>query len=537
MPLDDVALLASFAVYLALVFVLAIASHRLLQKKEFLGEYFLGSRGLGVWAFAFTFAATSASGGSFMGFPSLIYKNGWVLALWIGSYMVVPVCTIGLMAKRINELGRRLEAITIPDLLRERFQSPALGIAGGLVTLLFVAFNLVAQFKAGGLVLKTLLETVPGYTETAQATLGWIGQLFPRHAPDLGPAYWGGLLAFSLMVIGYTTYGGFRAVVWTDVLQGVAMGAGVLVLLPLALIAAGGLPAATARIAEQDPALVSLPGPGEFLAFPVAVSFWVMWAISGTGQPGTMVRLMAFRDTRTMRYGIFTVMVYYSCIYLPLVLIFVCARAIVPLGTVPEDQIMPYMARKVAPGWLAGILIAAPFAAVMSTVDSFLLLTSSAIVRDIVQKVLKPDVSPRAVKALSYTATGLIGLGAMFVAMDPPRFLQDIIVFTGSGLASCFLIPVMLGLYWRRATAAGALAAMLGGTATHLAMYLPAWIDRYLGDAPADSIVPLRPLGLDAVVWGLLASLVLGIGVSLMTRPPAHWLVRELFGEPDSAVR
>ncbi len=535
MPLDDVALLVSFAFYLALVFLLAIASHRLLQRKEFLGEYFLGSRGLGVWAFAFTFAATSASGGSFMGFPSLIYRNGWVLALWIGSYMVVPVCTIGLLAKRINELGRRLEAITIPDLLRERFQSPALGVAGGLITLLFVAFNLVAQFKAGGLVLKTLLETVPGYGQLVNASLGWLGELFPRHAPELGPAYWGGLLVFSLMVIGYTTYGGFRAVVWTDVLQGVAMGAGVLILLPLALIKAGGLTAATAQVAAQDPSLVSLPGPGEFLAFPVAVSFWVMWAISGTGQPGTMVRLMAFRDSRTMRYGIFTVMVYYSCIYLPLVVIFVCARAIVPLGTVPEDQIMPYMARTVAPGWLAGILIAAPFAAVMSTVDSFLLLTSSAIVRDLVQKVLKPDVSPRTVKALSYGATGLIGLAAMLVAIDPPQFLQDIIVFTGSGLASCFLMPVLLGLYWRRATAIGALAAMLGGTATHLAMYLPAWIDRYLGEGRGGNIVPLRPLGLDAVVWGLLASLLLGVIVSLLTHPPQRWLIRELFGDPHEA--
>jgi len=537
---NDLSLLVSFGLYLGAVFFLAVISHRLLRRREFLGEYFLGSRGLGVWAFAFTFAATSASGGSFMGFPSLIYKYGWVLALWIASYMVMPLCTIGLLAKRLNEFGRRLGAITIPDVLRGRFQSPTIGVLAGLVTLLFVSVNLVAQFKAGGLVLKTLFETVPGYESFASDRLSWLAEVVPRHDPALGPAYWGGLLAFSLMVIGYTTYGGFRAVVWTDVLQGVAMGAGVLILLPLALIHVGGLPTATARLAAEDPRLVSLPGPDQFLAFPVAVSFWVMWAISGAGQPGTMVRLMAFRDSRTMRYGIFTVMVYYSCIYLPLVVIFVCARAVVPYGSVPEDQIMPVMARTIAPGWLAGIIIAAPFAAVMSTVDSFLLLTSSAIVRDIVQRVLWPQIGPRRVKVLSYASTALIGCGAMAVALDPPRFLQDVIVFTGAGLASCFLVPVMLGLYWRGATAAGAIAAMLAGLATHLAMYLPAWLQRYAGIGSAEvsqgNIVPVRPLGIDPVVWGLLASLAAGVAVSLLSRPPAEWLLRQLFGAPEASA-
>ena len=85
------------------VFGLAALSRRLLRSREFLKEYFLGSRSLGVWALALTFAATSASGGSFTGFPSLIYMHGWVLALWIGSYMIFPICTMGLLGKRINQ--------------------------------------------------------------------------------------------------------------------------------------------------------------------------------------------------------------------------------------------------------------------------------------------------------------------------------------------------------------------------------------------------------------------------------------------------
>ena len=96
------AALISFALYMVVVFVLAGLANREQSGKSFLNEYFLGSRNLGMWAFAFTYAATSASGGSFMGFPSLIYTHGWVMALWIAGYIIVPLVAIGLIAKRLN---------------------------------------------------------------------------------------------------------------------------------------------------------------------------------------------------------------------------------------------------------------------------------------------------------------------------------------------------------------------------------------------------------------------------------------------------
>lgn len=154
------AALATFILYTLGVFVIAALSNRLLQKKAFLSEYFLGSRGLGMWAFALTFAATSASGGSFTGFPAKIYTHGWVLALWIASYMVVPVCTMGLLGKRINQVARMSGAITVPDILRDRFESRFLGLMSTLLMVFFLVFNLVAQFKAGSLILETLLTGV-----------------------------------------------------------------------------------------------------------------------------------------------------------------------------------------------------------------------------------------------------------------------------------------------------------------------------------------------------------------------------------------
>ena len=149
--------LITFCVYTLAVFGLAALSSRLLKSRDFLNEYFLGSRSLGVWALALTFAATSASGGSFTGFPSKIYSHGWVLALWIGSYMIFPICTMGLLGKRINQVSRKTGAITVPDIFRDRFQSPSFSVLATSLIVFFTCVNLVGQFKAGSMILQTLL--------------------------------------------------------------------------------------------------------------------------------------------------------------------------------------------------------------------------------------------------------------------------------------------------------------------------------------------------------------------------------------------
>ena len=637
-PAGSDAALVTFVLYTLAVFALAGVSSRLLRGKRFLSEYFLGSRGLGVWAFALTFAATSASGGSFMGFPSKIYTHGWILALWIASYMMVPVLTMGLLGKRLNQVARKSGAITIPDVLRNRFESAGLGGLATLLIVFFLAFNLVAQFKAGALMLSTLLDDVPLF----QASRLGIGRLI-EGSPLLGgvhPGYLLCLLTFATAVIVYTTYGGFRAVVWTDVLQGMVMVTGVLIMLPLALWQVGGLAGATSELERMTPprtcfahlqtaqpvehdlaipfgtwleqparetsarrvfrtaeqavvragqdravvgeggmdraeievleittphevarikpppletpvavqvvrtkpyaygtdapgAYVSGPGPSPtdelgFLPLGLAVSFFCMWTFAGSGQPGNMVRLMAFRNARTLRRGIFTVVVYYSLIYFPLVIIFCCARVLLPgmeVGS-ESDRIMPAMAEHltVAAGWpwLAGLLIAAPFAAVMSTVDSFLLMTSSAVVRDIYHRHVNPRASETTLRRLTYAVTVLVGAGAVLGALYPPRYLQDIIVYTGSGLASCFLVPMALALYWPRVNTAGAIVGMLGGFISHFSLYGAGFIVHGRFQA-------VRIGNLDPLIPGLVVSLVAAVVVTLITSPPPEHLVRKFF--------
>ncbi len=650
-----------FLFYMVGVFVLAILSNRLLRKKSFLSEYFLGSRGLGVWALAFSFAATSASGGSFTGYPSLVYSYGWVVALWIGSYMIVPPVTMGLLGKRLNQVSRRAGAITIPDVIRERFQASGLGLFASAVIVFFTLTNLVAQFKAGGIILNVLLQGTPGYSSTI---IPWIedNNLFAPILALAGPnttGYIFGLLLFAGTVVIYTAYGGFRAVVWTDVMQGVVMGIGVLLLVPFTLAAVGGLSKATTdlnnrpsrlvlgtiqedsaieyrgrgtsqiriehraldsseegptitvdqsdlehpiitiglEVDEEDstvvvttvqetielinetpeatrwvdvviprlnregeigmgPTPLTLDGPsvlrrgselvfgpgtvqhGEsagspFHPFGMAISFFFLWAISGAGQPGTMVRLMAFKDNKTLRTAIFTVTVYFGCIYLPIIFLFTSAQHLIhpaELGS-GSDEIMPMLASRVAPWWLAGILIAAPFAAVMSTVDSFLLLISSAVVRDIYQRNINPRVSERTIKILSYGTTALSGVLVTLMALNPPRFLQDFIVLTGGGFAATFLGVIFLGIYWKRMTKLGAWLSMVSGFVTIVALFSPVLVS---GPLRAFGIVwrssQFNPFGLHPLVWGLFVSFGLGIGGSLISPKPPEALVRRFFG-------
>lgn len=615
------AALISFTIYLAVVFVLAWLAGKVMAKREFVNEYFLGSRNLGTWAFALTFAATAASGGSFMGFPGLIYTHGWVLALWIASYMVVPMVSLALLAKRLNQVARKANAVTVPEILRERFASSVVGTIATVFLLFFLFWYLVAQFVAGSEILTVLFRDVELY----QRAVSWANDALGASAYTIC------LVIFAFAVILYTTYGGFRAVVWTDVMQGIVMVLGVLVMLALVLYQTGGLGKATARVAQLMPpekgtavlrldvpmtndvevaegamlalrdatgkkiglvrtadlvkisigetispevrvvrimtpeeiaqfepdemnvpitvtqlntepyasgagkrgVYASAPGPHAdksvgFLAAGMAFSFFVFWAFGGAGQPSSMVRQMTFRDSRTLKKSIVTVSIYYSMIYFTLVVIFVCARLYLPGRELTSNRIMPEFAAFLTAAadvpWLAGLVVAAPFAAVMSSVDSFLLMFSSGIVRDVYQEHINPDASDRTIRRLTYTSTAVVGVAATVAAINPPEFLQTLIVFATSGLAVGFLVPMALSIYWPRMNVAGVISGMSGGCLVLLALYVA-------NLAETGNLGPYQLLGFHPFLWGLIASAVFAVAGALVTAPPDQRLVERFFHE------
>jgi sodium/pantothenate symporter len=526
---DGLATIFAFVGYLVGVMLLGIWSHRLVKKGNFVKNYFVGGRQLGAWVLALSVAGTAISGGSFTGFPALIYSNGWVMALWIASYMVVPLTTMAFLGKRLNQVSRISGAVTVPDVFRDRFKSPTLALVATLMIFSFLVVNMVSQFKSGAMSVRAAIN------------LGSHEIPIPVIGGTIDQGYLVGLLIFASTVIAYTTFGGFWAVTWTDVLEGFVKIAGVVT---LAILAIGtvkavttpsgetltGLPAATERLRQIDPALTQGPGPSNFLPLSMAFSFFLMWSLSSPGQPSGMVRLMSFKDSQSLRKAMLVVCGYYVVTYSCLVIIFICARAIEPTkflkseGGIP-DSVMPEMARQLAPNpVVAGMLLASPYAAAMSAVAAFLLMISSSLVRDIYQRTINPKVSTKTIKILSYCVTILVGVCVLIVALRPPDFLQYLVVFAGTGQSCSFLFPMVFCLYWKRATKRGMLAGMLGGGLTVMGLYVVGWT--LGGEGRYDKFAPHYFLGFDPLVWGLSMSLAMCVVVSYLTKPDPEQIKR-----------
>ena len=626
-----IATLVTFVAYSVAVIALAVVSQLLLRRRSFLNEYFLGSRNLGWIAFTLTFAATSASAGSFGGFPAKIYSIGWVLGLWIAGYMAVPLISLGLLGKRLNRVSKVTGAITVPELIHKRFPNSSVRTIATTMIVVLLSVYLVPQFKLAAVILQALMNDFPFWQDLASGlhsvtgSLPWIG--------GQDPGYLLGLLVFSSMVIVYTSLGGFRAVVWTDVLQGGVMFVGVFGLLYLVLSQVGGLGNATRIMSQMEPPrlgsvvfelsensdreiripidtwldlendrlirvngsaivtpesrrsvpvkaveimgpaekrrirdellggdkpelpeginvrldtfkpyafgageaghYVSAPGPSAtssvgFLPISLAFSFFLFWSIGGSGQPSNMVRHMSFDRVRTLKRSMIFLTFYYGLIYFPLVVIFCCGRVLVPGLDQTPDRIMAVLSLTVASSaevpWLAGLLIAAPFAAAMSTVDSFMLMISSSLVRDIYQPVVNEEVSDRTVKRLSYGCTFLVGAMVMIAAINPPKFLQDLVVFTAGGLSSSFLAPMFFAVYWPRFNARGAIAGMLSGFGTFMGMYAIGFVIY----GAERGFKAYEPLSFDPMILGVVGALLGGI-IGCLTSPPPDRSTVELF--------
>jgi len=319
---------------------------------------------------------------------------------------------------------------------------------------------------------------------------------------------------------------------------------GVMVLLILALKMAGGIESATLAAAKAT-GDGFVYGPGydptgkgrEYMPLGLAFSFFWVWVFSGLGSPAGMVRIMAGKSTEVIRKSIYLLSGYNALIYIPLVMICICGRALIPdLAPGETDQIIPRMALKAtAPlpmgSFLAGLILAAPFGAVMATVSSYLVVIASGLVRDVYQRFINPQAGTHDLRRLSYIAMIVIGAIAILANIKPVAYLQVIVVFSGTGAAATFCVPALMLAFWRRTTVAGTLAAMLGGAGTLATLYVLGSLGYGANDliGPVTSFRPFFLFRIDPLVWGLLVSLIAGVTVSLCTRPPDPELVSKMF--------
>ncbi len=453
----------AFAVYIAITFLLAYLARRQASLDGFLNEFFVGGRTIGPWVLGLTWIATAASGGTFIGAPALAHANGWSVMLWISGYIVVATAGFGLLGRRIAEVGRRTGALTFPDLLRDRFDSKAIGLLSGAALLILHTTFIVAQYIAGARIMEAVL----------------------------GLPYLWGVLGFAVVVCVYTAYGGFRAVAWTDSFQAVVMLFGVLVTVGFAIYRMGGLPAVHEQLVAQSPDLVTATGPADFLPLPAAISFFCVWPLAVAGQPSLITRFLACRDTESLRRAALLIGCYILLLYPAVILVGIVGRTLVPeLAT--ADHAMPATILAAVPPVLAGFVLAAPMAAIMSTISSFLLVGAGAVARDLYERNARQPVGDR--KARLVTHASIFGVGAVAgtCALWPPDYLQYIVVFSGTGLAATFLFPTLLAVYWTRMNRTGCLWGLMAGFGSFLAQYA-AYGTQSFG-------------GFDPFVWSLAAS-------------------------------
>ena len=442
--MSNVNMIVPLVIYLVLVFAVAVWGKRAAAKpsdtKGFLEEYFLGGRSMGGFVLAMAVITTYTSASSFIGGPGVAYKLGlgWILLAMI--QVPTAFLTLGVLGKKFAIVSRKVNAVTITEYLRARYKNELVVVIASLAILVFFMASMLAQFIGGA----RLFQTVTGYP------------------------YLVGLIIFGITVVIYTTVGGFRAVVITDTIQGCVMICASVALLWAVVSAGGGMEKIMAVLRETDPALLTPTGPGNAIPRPFILSFWVLVGFAVLGLPQTTQKCLGFRDARSMNNGMIIGTFVVGFLMLTMHLVGALGRAVLP-GIEVGDLAVPTITVKLLSPFWAGVFIAGPLAAIMSTVDSMLIISSAAIVKDLyhhhaVKKNL--PVTPEKLGRMSLIVTAVIGAIVFLAALRPPSLLVWINLFAFGGLEAVFFWPTVLGLYWKRANAAGALLSMTVGCGT-----------------------------------------------------------------------
>lgn len=429
------------AAYLLLTLLLAVWVQRRAKSgasKNIVEEYFIGGRSMGGFVLAMTIIASYTSASSFVGGPGVAYSLGlaWVLLAMI--QVPTTFLTLGVLGKRFAIIGRRLGAVTITDFLYARYRSDVVVILCSMALLVFFAASMVAQFIGGA----RLFQAVTGYP------------------------YEVGLILFGVTVVVYTAVGGFRAVVLTDALQGVVMVVASVVVFMAVLEAGGGMEQSIQTLKSIDPGLITPSGAGGQVPAPMLFSFWVLVGLGILGLPQTTQRCFGYKDSRSMHNAMVMGTLIIGFLLLFMHLAGVLGRGVMP-GLSSGDLIIPSLILEFLPPFWAGVFVAGPLAAIMSTVDTMLLLVSAAIIKDLyIRYSLKNDasrISPKKLARMSFGCTIAAGLLVFAASFNPPELLVWINLFAFGGLEAVFLWPIILGLYWKRANAAGAVFSILIG--------------------------------------------------------------------------
>ncbi|MBN2070061.1 MAG: sodium/proline symporter [Candidatus Krumholzibacteriota bacterium] len=466
--------------YLAVLVGIGIWSVR---KTKSADDFILGGRSIGPWVTALSFIAVYFSSVLIIGGGAFGYKFG-MGTIWIGAINVLVGCTLCwiVLGKRVRAFTERMGVNTISGFFAKRYQSPAAGIFSALIVFLFLIIYNVSVVKGMANSFEVLMDM----------------------------PYWAGVMISGLVIIFYVALGGYQAVVWTGLIQAWVMIFSLLLLTFRTVGAVGGLSAGMRRLAEIGPGYVNTPGVWGWAGL---ISFCLVVSLGVWGMPQLLIRFYSIKDQKTFRLGTVIVTVGAAVAVLPY-LNGAFARILIPALKNP-DLAIPELSKLVLSPWGAAILLAGVVAAGMSTFAGVLIIISSSLVRDVYRHGLGRQLTgPGEIRA-NRIVSASVGIIALLIALKPPALILVLTGFSWAVIASTNLWPLLFGLYWKGASAAGAFASMIAGSATAI-------IWTWLG----------KPFGIHGFIAGTTVSFIVILVVSLVKRssfPAGH--IEKIWGE------
>ena len=404
------------------------------RKTNSIGDFFVLSGKAGVLVSGIAYFSTQFSMGTFLGTPGTIYGVGYAgMAISVPGAVFCMILPALLIGRKLITLGHKYGFLTMADYLTDRYHSKNMSGVLGVMMLFFLVPMMGAQIIGAGVI----VHVFTGLPE------------------------WVGVVGMGIIVILYCMSGGMKGAMMTDVIQGSLMIATAVVTFIVSVVMGGGFSNINHTLQSMNEAYLTFPGANGYMPWTYYVSNIVLWSFFTMGQPNLFTKFFAMKDHKTMFKAILlgTAGMFFSATLIE----WAGVNGIASIQNIEKaDQIIPMILQRGMNPFLASIFIAGIVAAGMSTIDGILVTTTGAVTRDIYQKIINKDATDETVMKLSKVVTVIIGIIVICFGVFQPGSIFEINLFAFSGMA-IFVVPILFGIYWKKATAKGAVAAVIVG--------------------------------------------------------------------------
>ena len=404
------------------------------RKTNNIGDFFVLSGKAGVLVSGIAYFSTQFSMGTFLGTPGTIYGVGYAgMAISVPGAVFCMILPALLIGRKLITLGHKYGFLTMADYLTDRYHSKKMSGVLGVMMLFFLVPMMGAQIIGAGVI----VHVFTGLPE------------------------WVGVVGMGIIVILYCMSGGMKGAMMTDVIQGSLMIATAVVTFIVSVVMGGGFSNINHTLQSMNEAYLTFPGANGYMPWTYYVSNIVLWSFFTMGQPHLFTKFFAMKDHKTMFKAILlgTAGMFFSATLIE----WAGVNGIASIQNIEKaDQIIPMILQRGMNPFLASIFIAGIVAAGMSTIDGILVTTTGAVTRDIYQKIINKDATDENVMKLSKVVTVIIGIIVICFGVFQPGSIFEINLFAFSGMA-IFVVPILFGIYWKKATAKGAIASVIVG--------------------------------------------------------------------------